>query len=55
MRNPYSRQGRWFKGNLHTHTTRSGDGEFSPQEVIEWYKSHGYDFLAITDHNHFTT
>lgn len=55
LKNPYSGRGRWFKGNLHTHTTCSGDGEFTPHEVVEWYKSHGYDFLAITDHNHFTT
>ncbi len=44
---------RWFKGNLHTHTTMS-DGDSSPESVIRWYKDHGYDFLAITDHNTLT-
>ena len=38
-----------FKGNLHVHTTCS-DGHKTPEEVIELYRSHGYDFLAITDH-----
>ncbi len=43
-------QGRkWFKGNLHTHTTES-DGRISPEECYALYKSKGYDFLARTDH-----
>ena len=44
---------RWFKGNLHTHTTES-DGDADPQQVVEWYKNHGYDFLVLSDHNHRT-
>ncbi len=40
---------KWWKGNLHTHTTES-DGHKSPAEAIKLYKDHGYDFLAITDH-----
>ncbi len=39
----------WWKGNLHTHTTGS-DGDMYPEVVAEWYKSQGYNFLAITDH-----
>lgn len=42
--------GRWLRGNLHTHTTRS-DGQCSLQEVVKNYASHGYDFLSITDHD----
>ncbi len=38
------------KGNVHTHTTLS-DGGSSPEATIAWYRSHGYQFLAITDHN----
>jgi len=38
------------KGNLHTHT-RLSDGDASPEDTIAWYRAHGYDFLAITDHN----
>ncbi len=41
---------RWYKGNLHAHTTIS-DGGSSPESVIRWYKDHGYDFLALTDHD----
>ncbi|MCQ2432260.1 MAG: CehA/McbA family metallohydrolase [Clostridia bacterium] len=40
---------KWFKGNLHTHTTRS-DGRRSPEDVIALYRENGYDFLALTDH-----
>ncbi len=47
--NPFGAPGRWWKGNLHTHTTAS-DGEMSPQAAAERYRSLGYDFLAITDH-----
>ena len=46
---PFSLAGEWFKGNLHTHTTRS-DGLFSPEEAIAWYRGQGYDFVALTDH-----
>lgn len=42
----------WFKGNFHTHTTRSNDGKATPQEVCDWYRERGYDFLALTDHDH---
>ena len=44
---------RWYKGNLHTHTTHS-DGDSSPDAVARWYKEHGYQFLFLSDHNHFT-
>ncbi len=46
------RQGnKWYKGNLHTHTTDS-DGLKTPAEVKRLYKDSGYDFLALTDHWH---
>lgn len=41
---------RWFKGNTHTHTFWS-DGDAAPEFAVDWYKSHGYDFLCLTDHN----
>lgn len=40
---------RYFKGNLHMHTTRS-DGRRSPEDAISLYRDHGYDFVALTDH-----
>ena len=40
---------KWFKGNIHTHTTVS-DGRVSPEDSIALYRKNGYDFLAITDH-----
>jgi predicted metal-dependent phosphoesterase TrpH len=46
---PFGQPGRFWKGNLHTHSTRS-DGAFSPEEVCRRYRENGYDFLALTDH-----
>ena len=43
----------WYKGNLHTHTTES-DGDAHPEDIVEWYKQHEYDFLVLSDHNHRT-
>jgi len=45
-----SAQTQWYKGNTHTHTLWS-DGNDFPEMVIDWYKSQGYDFLALSDHN----
>jgi predicted metal-dependent phosphoesterase TrpH len=44
------REGNFYKGQLHTHTTVS-DGEITPEDTKKLYKSEGYSFLAITDHN----
>jgi predicted metal-dependent phosphoesterase TrpH len=46
---PFRLPGRFFRGNLHTHSTRS-DGTLSPEAVLEAYQRHGYDFVALTDH-----
>ncbi len=43
----------WLKGNLHSHTVNS-DGSLTPEEMKEAYKHHGYDFLAITDHDFYS-
>lgn len=40
----------YWKGNLHTHTLWS-DGDDFPEMVSDWYKAHGYNFLALTEHN----
>src|SRR5512134_2263043 len=44
----------WFKGNLHTHTLNS-DGDSTPDDVVRWYREHGYQFLVLTDHNYLTS
>jgi hypothetical protein len=46
--------GRWYKGNTHTHTLNS-DGDSTPDEVVRWYREHGYQFLVLTDHNFLTS
>jgi hypothetical protein len=45
----FTAKGRFWRGNLHTHSTRS-DGVLSPEEVCRRYKAEGYDFMALTDH-----
>jgi hypothetical protein len=41
---------RWWKGNLHTHSLWS-DGDDFPEMIAERYRTHDYNFLALTDHN----
>lgn len=51
--NPFIEEGKWFKGNVHIHTTNS-DGKLSPKEIVEIYRRNFYNFLFITDHNKIT-
>jgi hypothetical protein len=41
---------RYYKGNIHTHSLWS-DGNDFPEMIAEWYRTHGYNFLALSDHN----
>lgn len=43
----------WFKGNTHTHTTLCGHADTSPDSVALWYLDRGYNFLILSEHNHF--
>ncbi|MCU0889569.1 MAG: CehA/McbA family metallohydrolase, partial [Rubritepida sp.] len=45
----FAAPGRFWKGNLHTHSTAS-DGVRAPEAVCATYREAGYDFLALTDH-----
>lgn len=49
MTDAFTAPGRFWRGNLHTHSTRS-DGVLEPAEVCRRYRAEGYDFLALTDH-----
>jgi hypothetical protein len=42
------------KGQLHAHTSGSGDSDTPPEEAAAWYAAHGYDFVVFTDHNRVT-
>ncbi len=35
--NPFAVEGRWYRGNLHTHSTNS-DGRKSPEDAVNWYR-----------------
>jgi hypothetical protein len=44
----------FVKGNTHAHTLRSWDSDATKapnEDVINWYRNNGYNFLAITDHD----
>ncbi len=45
----FSGPGRFWRGNLHGHSTGS-DGAIPPEEVCARYRAAGYDFVAVTDH-----
>lgn len=51
--NGFKRNGEWFKGNLHSHTTVS-DGKLTPQESVNLYKENGYDFMCLSEHDIYT-
>lgn len=46
---PFGKPGTFYRGNLHTHSTRS-DGKRTPEQVVNDYRSRGYDFISLTDH-----
>ena len=50
--NPYrSQRGRWYRGNLHTHTSQaSGCAQMAMGDALDMYARTGYDFLSISDH-----
>jgi hypothetical protein len=41
---------KWWRGNIHTHTLWS-DGNDFPEMIADWYRTQGYHFLALSDHN----
>ncbi len=43
----------WYKGNTHAHTMNT-DADATPDQAVSWYRSHGYNFLVITDANQLT-
>ncbi len=40
----------FYKGNLHAHSYWS-DGNHYPEMVMDWYKTNGYHFAVLSDHN----
>jgi hypothetical protein len=44
----------WLKGTTHAHGAPSGDSNEPTEDLLSWYDKHGYDFVALTDHNKVT-
>jgi hypothetical protein len=49
MTDAFTTPGKFWRGNLHTHSTLS-DGALSPEAVCRRYREAGYDFLCLSDH-----
>jgi hypothetical protein len=41
----------WLRGSTHVHARPSGDSGTPIPDVVRWYESQGYDWIALTDHN----
>jgi predicted metal-dependent phosphoesterase TrpH len=46
---PFSLPGRFWRGNLHTHSNLS-DGAWALDDVVNAYKRVGYDFVMMSEH-----
>jgi hypothetical protein len=46
-----SAERRWYKGDFHVHSSESGDGTASLEEVAAFAQHRGLDFIVVTDHN----
>lgn len=46
---PFAAPGRFWRGNLHTHSNLS-DGALGPGQVVDAYKNAGYDFMQLSEH-----
>jgi hypothetical protein len=46
----HAQEARWWKGNLHTHSLWTDGTEF-PELISAWYRDHGYNFVAFTEHD----
>jgi hypothetical protein len=46
----------WYRCNTHTHTSAppGSDANETPERVVDWYRTHGYQCMVITDHEHLT-
>jgi len=49
MLDPFTSPGRFWRGNLHGHSTVS-DGEASVEDICRRYDAEGYDFICLSDH-----
>lgn len=43
----------WYRGNTHTHTVICGHADSPPDLVAAWYHDRGYNFVILSEHNHF--
>ncbi|MEM1049260.1 MAG: CehA/McbA family metallohydrolase [Pseudomonadota bacterium] len=46
---PFNLPGRFWRGNIHTHSTLS-DGALPPETVVAAYRAAGYDFMMLSEH-----
>lgn len=49
----FSKDGNWYKGNLHSHTVNS-DGKLRPEEAVQLFRENAYHFLCFSEHDLYT-
>lgn len=48
---PLSSDARWYAGDFHVHSRQSGDARPSLDEIANFARSRGLDFVHLSDHN----
>lgn len=48
---PLSSESRWYAGDFHVHSMESGDARPPLEEILDYARGKGLDFVEITDHN----
>lgn len=51
---PLRREPRWYAGDLHVHSRESGDARPSLEEIAQFARGRGLDFVMLADHNTLT-
>jgi MYXO-CTERM domain-containing protein len=48
---PLAKEARWYAGDFHVHSMESGDARPPLDEIADFARSRGLDFVEISDHN----
>jgi hypothetical protein len=48
---PLSGDARWYAGDFHVHSIESGDARPPLEEILDYARGKGLDFIEISDHN----
>jgi hypothetical protein len=46
-----STERRWYAGDFHVHSSESGDAPATLDQIVDYARGRGLDFIVLTDHN----